>query len=29
MSERIDVRAGLTFVGAAGRSRGVDPQGRP
>ena len=28
MSERIDVRAGLTFVGAAGRIRGADPQAR-
>ena len=29
MSERIDVRADLTFTGAAGRIRGVNPQGRP
>jgi hypothetical protein len=29
MSERIDVRADLTFAGAAGRIRGVDPQARP
>ena len=29
MSERIDARADLTFAGAAGRIRGVDPQVRP
>jgi hypothetical protein len=29
MSERIDVRADLTYAGAAGRICGVNPQGRP
>ena len=29
MSERIDVRADLTFAGAAGHIRGADPAGRP
>ena len=29
MSERIGVRADLTFTGAAGRICGVSPQGRP
>ena len=29
MSEPIDVRADLTFAGAAGHIRGAGPKGRP